>query len=284
MKILITGASGFVGSNFCQYINDKGIDLIKVNRENGFDLSKRGWTHGIKTENIDTIIHMAQSSNHRDFEHKSEEIFDTNVSATQELLEWSRVNGVKRFIYTSSFNVYENKNKPRKENSNLNTESFYGLTKLISEQLVSHYSAFFETVILRLNTVYGPKQSKALIPQMIQRLNNYETIYLAKGEGVILSPIYVDDLSKIFLKLIESKIKFDNEIINVSGEEIVSLENIVKVLSEILKLTPKIEQTDNELKYFISNSTKLNLFLGKSFMFTPIGNGLKEVCDAYQYD
>ena len=87
MKILITGASGFVGSNFCQYINDKGIDLIKVNRENGFDLSKRGWTHGIKTENIDTIIHMAQSSNHRDFEHKSEEIFDIDGDSGEESSE-----------------------------------------------------------------------------------------------------------------------------------------------------------------------------------------------------
>jgi len=279
MKILITGASGFVGSNLCQYINDKGIDLVKVNRENGFDLSKRGWTNGIKERNIDTIIHLAQSNNHRDFEHKSEEIFDTNVSATQELLEWSRVNGVKRFIYTSSFNVYENNCKPRREDSNLNSESFYGLTKLISEQLVSHYSSFFETLILRLNTVYGPKQSKALVPQIIQRLINDETIYLAKGEGVILSPIYVEDLSKIFLKLIESRERFDNEIINISGEETVSLKNIVKMLSQNLKLFPKIEQTDNELKYFISNSTKLNFFLNSSFSFTSIENGLKKVCN-----
>lgn len=283
MKILITGASGFVGSNLCQYFNEKGVDLIKINRKNGFDLSKRGWTNGIKTKNIDTIIHMAQSNNHRDFEHKSKEIFDTNVSATQELLEWSRLNGVKRFIYTSSFNVYENKNKPRKEDSNLNTESFYGLTKLISEQLVSHYSIFFETVILRLNTVYGPKQSKALIPQMIQRLNNNEIIYLAKGEGVILSPIYVMDLSKIFLKLIQSKKKFDNEIINVAGNEVVSLEKIVKVLSDNLILKPKIKQTDNEIKYFISDSTKLRGFLNSSFSFTSIEKGLREVCDAYHH-
>lgn len=279
IKILITGASGFVGSSLCQYFNDKGVDLIKVCRENGFDLSKRGWTNGIKTKNINTIIHLAQSSNHRDFENKSEEIFDTNVSATQELLEWSRVNGVKRFIYTSSFNVYENKNKPRKEDSDLKPESFYGLTKLISEQLVSHYSAFFQTVILRLNTVYGPEQSKALLPQMIQRLNKNETIYLAKGEGVILSPIYIEDLSKIFLKIIESKKRFDNEIINVSSQEIVSLEKIIKILSENLKINPKIERTENELKYFISDSTKLKRFLNSSFSFTSIEKGLKKVCD-----
>ena len=77
---------------------------------------------------------------------------------------------------------------------------------------------------------------------------------LAKGEGVILSPIYIEDLSKIFLKIIESKKRFDNEIINVSSQEIVSLEKIIKILSENLKINPKIEQTDNELKYFISNS------------------------------
>ena len=74
MKTLITGASGFVGSNLCEYFNEKGINLIKVNRENGFDLSQRGWTNGIKDKNIDTIIHLAQSNNHRDFENKSEDI------------------------------------------------------------------------------------------------------------------------------------------------------------------------------------------------------------------
>lgn len=279
MKILISGASGFVGSSLCQNLNDKGVSFEKVNRENGFDLSKRGWTEGIKTKNIDTIIHLAQSSNHRDFENKSEEIFDTNVSATQELLEWSRVNGVKRFIYTSSFNVYENDSEPRREDSKLNSESFYGLTKIISEQLVSHYSSFFETLILRLNTVYGPKQSKALVPQIIQRLINDETIYLAKGEGVVLSPIYVEDLSEIFLKLIESRERFNNEIINISGEETVSLKNIVKILSKNLRLIPKIEKTDNELKYFISNSNKLKRFLNSSFSFTSIENGLKKVCN-----
>jgi nucleoside-diphosphate-sugar epimerase len=282
IKILITGASGFIGSNLCQYLNEKKIDVVKVNRENGFDLSKRGWTNGIKEEGVDIIVHLAQSNNHRDFEKQAEDIFDINVSATQEILEWSRLNGVKRFIYTSSFNVYEINSMSREESSKVKPESFYGLTKLISEQLVGHYSSFFETIILRLNTVYGPNQAKALIPQMIQKLNNNETIYLAKGEGVILSPIYVDDVSKIFLKLIKSNKNFGNEIINIAGEEIVSLEKIVKILSKYLNLNPNIEKTNNELKCFISDSTKLNTFLNNQFPFKTIEMGLKEVCNTHQ--
>lgn len=279
MNILVTGASGFIGSNLCSHLDTKKVDLVKINRENDFDLSKRGWTKKIKTKNIHTIIHLAQSNNHRDFENKSQEIFDLNVTATQELLEWSKINGVKRFIYTSSFNVYENNSDPRREDSNLKSDSFYGLTKIMSEQLISHYSSFFQTLILRLNTVYGPKQSEALIPQIINRLKKNETIYLAKGEGIFISPIYVEDLSKIFLKLIESKETFENEIINISGEEIVSLKNIVKMLCKNLCLIPKIEETQNELKYFISNSNKLKIFLNSSFSFTTFENGLKKVCN-----
>lgn len=282
MKILITGATGFIGTHLCQYFKEKGIEVFELNREKGFDISKSGWTKNIKIKNIHTVVHLAQSNNYRDFENKSEEIFQTNVSATKELLEWSKINNVKRFVYTSSFNVYENNSNPRREDSKLGAESFYGLTKSISEQLVSYYSRFFETVILRLNTVFGGKQTNALIPQMVEKIINNEIIYLAKGDGLILSPIYVNDLSRIFLKLIESKEKFDNEIINVGGEETVSLAEIVKILSNNLNVNPKTQKTDSELKFFISDSTKLRDFLNNQFLFTPIEIALKEVCNTNQ--
>lgn len=280
MKILITGSSGFIGSNLIQFLKKMGMDLIIINRENGLDLSRPGWTKNIKIRNIHTIIHLAQSRNYRDFENKSQEIFAVNVSATQELLNWAKINKVKRFFFASTFNVYDcNENGLLNENSKINPISFYGTSKLISEKLVSHYSTFFETIIFRFNTVYGKGQKNTLFPKMIKKLLNKEKLFFAKNIGLLLSPIYVDDLIIIIYKFLISKEKFQNEVFNISSDERISLKEIINKFSYHLKVKPNFEITDEYIVNFSSDPSKVLNFMEEDFSFLGINEGIKKIYD-----
>ena len=67
-NVLITGASGFIGKFLNKKLHSFGnINVLCISRETGFDLSKKGWTESISNQNIDTIIHLAQSNFYRDF-------------------------------------------------------------------------------------------------------------------------------------------------------------------------------------------------------------------------
>ena len=167
MNILLTGSNGFIGSNLKNYYKLKGHNVFEINKENGFDLSKNGWTIGIPKMNFEMVVHLAQSKHYRDFENNSNDIFRVNIQSTSELLNWAKLNKIKKFIYTSSANVYDNSNIISYENSSTNYNSFYDLTKILSESIISFYSKYFQILILRLNTVYGPGQKTQLFQKLL---------------------------------------------------------------------------------------------------------------------
>ena len=68
MKILITGSTGFIGTNLVSFLkNNNSIEILEASRENGFDLSHDGWTKNLPKNEIDIVIHLAQSSLYRNF-------------------------------------------------------------------------------------------------------------------------------------------------------------------------------------------------------------------------
>ena len=277
MKVLITGSSGFIGKSFVDYIKVHQFTIVEINRERGFDLSLQGWTKKINEVDVDVVIHLAQSNNFREVETYANEIFSTNVSATQEILEWSVQNNVKRFIYTSTFNIYDElDNSLKSENSFLKPNTYYALTKYLSESLIVHYSEKLETITLRLNTVYGLGQKKSLIPNIIHRISKGQEVYLAKGKGLILAPLYIGDLCKILHQFLNSKTIFRNSVFNVSSNENVSLLEIINHVSVILNRAPQVKFTDDPIINYSSNPSKLLEFLGEDFKFTSIKCGLKK--------
>ena len=280
MKILITGSSGYIGSGLSQFLKQMGVDLVTINREKGIDMSRIGWVKKLKVKNIHTIIHLAQSRNYWDFENKSQEIFAVNVSATNEILNWAKKNKVKRFFFASTFNVYDcYQNGVLNEKSAINPISFYGISKSLSEKLVSHYSTFFETIIFRFNTVYGLGQKNNLFPNMIKKLIDKEKFFYAKNIGLLLSPIYLDDLTYIIYKFIICNERFQNEIFNISSDEIISLKEIVNKISQHFNINQNYTITDENVMNFSSDPSKLLNFIDDDFSFVSINEGIKKICD-----
>ena len=271
MKLLVTGASGFIGSNFIKHFNltkEGSITVYGVGRYHllskseyfipiEMDLSIPGWIEKLP-KNIDVVVHLAQSKNYRNFPQGAQDMFSINIGSTFQLLEWSRKNGIKQFIFASTGNVYQQKKEKLLEDDICLPLGFYAASKYAAEVLCRQYASFFNITILRLFGVYGPSQKNGLIPTLIEKIKKDQTIQVADGIGLYLSPLFIDDCISMVQVIVNAKSwKKEIEIYNLAGDESLSLRQIASIIGEKLH---------KRIKYALSKNPPL-YFLGANYLF-----------------
>lgn len=184
MKIVVTGAAGFIGSNLCRELLAgghvvTGIDaftdyyprwikernVLPLRKEPGFELLEDDLDAMDLTRVLggtDAVFHLAAQAGVRASWGRSFDVYTrNNIQVTQKLLEASRDLGLKKFIYASSSSVYGlTPVLPMAETNPVQPLSPYGVSKLAAEQLCFLYFKNFgvPAVSLRFFTVYGPSQ------------------------------------------------------------------------------------------------------------------------------
>jgi len=288
INVLVTGANGFIGGHLCRQLALQ--DDVKIY---GFDLSEGRWSHprfefrkadirepGFEAslpEHIDVVIHLAQSPRYREFPNGAEDMMKVNVQGTFRLLEWARKMNVKRFILASTGNVYAPSKEPLTEMHPCHANSFYAASKLCAEQFTEQYSNFFGVIVLRLFGVYGPGQQNMLVPSIIGKIKKREAITLAKNIGLYITPIFVDDLVRIICQLATQNITGKFEILNIAGNESLSLRGMAEQISTQLNLTLQAEITASEPVYLLGSNKKLRELISSSCIQTDFQNGIREV-------
>jgi len=289
MKILITGSNGFVGTALIKKLLSSdgyrlyGIDIKKSNIKHKnliniqADLGKPDWIKQLPGD-IDKIIYLAQSRYYRDFPDGADDMFNINIRSFFHLLEWSRSSQVDRVLLASSGSVYEKKDRLLKESDHCRPDSFYAATKWCAENLVQPYSQFFDVVIMRFFTIYGPGQKDMLIPNIIKKIKNKKEIKLAKETGIYLTPIFIDDCVEIVSKLVEKDTLNKIEIINVAGNSIVSLADIISYVEKYLGIKANISVQEKNPSYLAgSNEKMVNLLNLKPKI--DFSNGIRRVIE-----
>lgn len=283
MNVLITGVDGFIGQHTYRLLAAKH-NVFGVTRASASihsqadikivfaDLSDPAFVDSLPP-NINCVIHLAQSQRYRDFPDGADDMRRINIDATCKLLEWARKTRVKQFIFTSSANVYGKSTAVLTESHPTQPESFYGASKLAAEHLVRQYQQYFQVDILRLFTVYGPCQKGMLIPNIIERMNSGQPVTLAEGVGLYLTPVYVGDVVATIAKLIETPSKTPVRLLNVCGDKVTHLGEIVKVLEAAIGTQAHIESTHEMAQYFTGANAALKAYLDLQ-QTTDIENGL----------
>ena len=313
MKILVTGAAGFIGSNFVYYELDnhpedkilaldlltyagnlKNLDGCKDNPNFSFvkmDICDREAINSLfEKEGFDIVVNFAAES-HVDRSIENPEIFlKTNILGTQVLMDASLKYGVKRYHQVSTDEVYGDLPLDREdlfftETTPLHTSSPYSASKASADLLVNAYHRTFglNMTISRCSNNYGPYQfPEKLIPLMINNARNDKSLPVY-GEGLnVRDWLHVyDHCSAIDLVIRNGR---NGDVYNIGGHnERHNIDVVKTILKEVGKseslITYVTDRKGHDLRYAIDPS-KITNELGWKPKYN-FDSGIKETIKWY---
>jgi UDP-glucose 4-epimerase len=274
-RCLVTGASGLIGSRLILNMDDDwfvfGLSRGYLDGLNGdrvrhvaVDLSK-SWDTGALPEQIDAVIHLAQSEHFRDFPQHAEEVCQVNTVSTLRLLDYARRAGARTFVLASSGGIYGSGDQQFSEEMEISSRGdlgFYLGTKLCSEVIAESYVSFMNVIILRFFFVYGPGQSRGmLIPRLVQSVMNGKPITLQGNDGIRINPTYVDDAAVAIKQSLEIS---GSHKVNVGGPEVLSLRDIGETIGQAVGRRPNFSvQANSDPRHLVGDIRKMSKLLGQ---------------------
>ncbi len=277
MRVLVTGAAGFIGSHLCEALLKKGFKVNALVRYNSSQ--NKGWLENILDRNLkviygditdfDSVLESIKDCNYVfnlaasisvPYSFKNPQTFiDTNILGALNIFRASALNKkkIRKIIQISSSEVYGNnlikdKNILTEETITV-SESPYAATKIASDNLaISMYKATgLPIIVARPFNTFGPRQSlRAVIPTLITQFislkgkNNTVNIGNLKTSRDF---VYVQDTVAGLISLLKKSCK-PGEVYNICTGKSFSIKNIINNLIYITKKNPKILVSKKRLR------------------------------------
>jgi len=270
MKILITGGAGFIGSHLAGRLLEEGKEVVVLDdfndyynpkwKEENTEAYKKNKNFKLfrgdildetlvdeilKTERVETIIHLAARAGVRPSMQNPALYQKVNVEGTKVILEAARKHGIKNIILASSSSVYGNQKKmPCSEDDSVdNPASPYAATKREMELLAKTYHNLYSTNIacLRFFTVYGEggRPDMALYIFM-EKIANGEEIQKFGDGSSMRDYTYIGDIVDGITRCIGKN--FGYEIINLGNNSPVSLNDFIAAIEKATEKKAKIKE------------------------------------------
>lgn len=296
-SILMTGASGFLGTHILNYnkkhniINKKNLFLLTSKRISHYNcILHKNYTYDKQMlkniGKIDALVHLASfcPKIRTDINNIKENI---KTITTSEYLLYHLPNIPKRIIYISTISVYGNKliNYPNKinESTEISPDFLYGFSKVMCEEVLKEFCKNFniELCILRIGVSYGTNDDlrQGTIPTFIKSILNNKTLKIYNNGTELKHFIHTNDISRIILN---STIKdISNNIINIVDKKAIKIIDLIRLIEKFCNKKAYIEHLDRmpcndsifDNKLMIENFGELKI---------SFEAGLKEVCEYYK--
>lgn len=279
-KVLVTGASGFVGSHIADELSANNFDVVLFDRiKSNFqkpnqtfvqcDLLDRALLNNI-LQGIDYVYHYGGIADIDTANKIPAETLQTNIMGTVNLVEAALKNNVKRFMFASTVYVHSEMG------------GFYAASKKACESIIENYGKTFglDYTILRYGSLYGSRTNEKNGCYRIVKgiLENDTFKYNGTGEE-LREYINILDAAKISVQCIDEK--YSGECLILTGSEKMRIKDLIEMVKEITQRDTKIEYTKevNSLHY---NITPYNYApkLGKKIVNNPhidMGQGILEL-------
>jgi nucleoside-diphosphate-sugar epimerase len=251
MRILLTGGTGFIGSQLAQYARREGHGVTVVSPINNeterfrCELLARAGLAIVEAALDDSprlraalaghevIIHLAAAQH--EAEAPESHFRKVNVEGTRNLLTLAVATGVRRFVHGSTIGVYgQASNGVLDEASPLAPDNPYGRTKAEAERVVHEFCGRLETVIVRISETYGPADLRLLKLFKAIQSGRYITLGDGRNERQL---IYVEDLCRALLAAARAP-QAVGETVILAGNERLTTDDMVAAISAALGKPP----------------------------------------------
>ncbi len=262
MKAIVTGGAGFIGSNLVDALvklkykvtvidNLSSGQLKNLKKSKSkikfvkMDISTNLKKLQILFKNVDFVFHLAGLADIVPSIKEPKKYFNSNVTGTLNILEACKNNKIKKFIYAASASCYGIPKKfPTSEETLIDTQYPYALTKYLGEKLVMHYGKVFSmpNISLRFFNVYGPRSrttgayGAVFGVFLAQKIFNKPLTIVGNGKQT-RDFVHVYDLVNAIIKA--SKSKLTNKIYNVGSGKETSVNKIAALIGGKKIFIPK---------------------------------------------
>lgn len=272
MKVLVTGAAGFIGSHLAQRLlacghEVLGLDsliptydtrqrlasLAVLDRTDGFTLridDLRTVDLSELLDGVEVVYHLAAIPGVRASWSQFAAYLDHNVLALQRLLDGVRESDVRRIVWASSSSVYgETDRYPTREDDATHPHSPYGATKLAGEHLVGAYvrNHGLDVIGLRYFSVYGPRQRPDMgVHRLIEASLGYGSFELYGDGSQVRDMTFVSDVVGATIAASEASIP-QGAILNIAGGCMVSLNEVIDQIESLIGSSIPMQRSSTQI-------------------------------------
>lgn len=251
MRILVTGAAGFIGKHLCRRLRVDGHDVLET--DNGWRYGEQGTfpTDVTSFEQVsttvmlskpDAVIHLAAINGTKNFYEKPSLVLEVGLKGALSVVEACERHGVEKLFVASSSEVYQAAQEKADEQvpfscpDPLNPRYSYAVSKMATEMVALH-SKVKHVVIFRPHNVYGPAAGMDhVVPQFIERarkLRPGQPFEVRGDAGQTRAFTYIDDfITALSLLLAAGK---DREIYHIGTEEEVTIVDLARRVFQLVR-------------------------------------------------
>lgn len=266
MKVLITGAGGYVGNLLVQFFAEKDNEVYAL-YHNKLPIHKNSFTqvHWIQCDlatnikdigSVDVIIHAASVHPLSSELPNAVDYLDSNINATRNLLDYSLTCSAKLLIYLSTVTIHGSVLvKELIENTPQHEPNLLGISKFLAERIVENYSDRIPSVILRLPGIVGPELlslDRPWLCNVLKKAVSNKPIHIFSGSCPFNNVTDIPDIGNL-INLLMQEWTSGTDIFNLATRVPLPLKQVVqKIINQTKSDSEIIEQKSNNNSFYIN--------------------------------
>lgn len=289
-KILVTGATGFVGDHLCRALLNCGDEVVGVDKApptfeppESVTLFQKDLTDAPQLPDADVVVHLAAHSQVQPVV-EDPSLTVENLQITENVLsEAARMDAA--VVNVSSRDVYGSAIKPPESAVTVESPNGYAVSKLAGEALTNAYrnTDALTVASLRLSNVYGPKDlNPRVIPKFVSLAAAGEELTVF-GSGKLLDFVHINDVCSAVATAVERLPAINGEVINIGSGRGTTLEQVASRVAEEVNACPgwtMAENRDGDVSRYVSELSKSRALLDYK-RTVEIDQGLRETIKWY---